>query len=112
MQIVSALAPKSYEFDSSVTFMPLPEGTQYGLLAQELAEVIPHAVTEIVDTDLESEEIVSNEFLAVNYNQLIPVLISAFQERQTELDQQQQLIAQLEEAIEAAEIQMSQISTE
>jgi len=39
----------------------------------------------------------------VNYQQLIPVLIIAFQERQAEIDQQAVLIAQLEEAISAAE---------
>lgn len=108
--IVNNLNPKSYEFDSSISYMPLPEGTQYGLLAQELAEVIPHAVTEVIDSELGSEEIVANEFLAVNYQQLIPVLISAFQDRQTQLDEQQELITQLEQAIEAAETQISQIA--
>jgi hypothetical protein len=110
MSKLEALTPKSYEFDQSFDRLRLPEGIQYGVMAQELATVIPHAVQDVEGANIDEEGTYS--FKAVNNQQLIPVLILAFQERQAELDQQQELIAQLEEAIEAAEIQMSQINAE
>lgn len=103
------LTPKTYNFDNHEGLV-LPEGNQFGLLAQELETAVPHAVRGVTAANLDQEGTYS--FKAVNYQQLIPVLISAFQERQADLDQQQELIAQLEVAIEAAEMQMSQISTE
>jgi hypothetical protein len=108
MALLDALNPKSYEFDQNFEGLVLPEGLQYGVMAQELATAMPNAVMDVVESNLDEEGTYS--FMAVNNHQLLPVLIAAFQERQAEIDQQQELIAQLEEAIEAAEIQMSQIS--
>lgn len=60
-----SLSPKSYEFDQSIATINLPVGLQYGILAQNLEEVIPFAVSEVIDSELGSEEIVANEFLVM-----------------------------------------------
>lgn len=103
LDMIDQLSPKSYNFIEESGLQNLPSGMQYGVLAQELEMVIPHAVTDATSASFTSDESEFVEFKAVNYQQLIPVLIIAFQERQAEIDQQAVLIAQLEEAISAAE---------
>lgn len=109
LSLVDALSPKSYIFKEDFSHMQLPEGTQYGLLAQNLSSVIPHAVSSIVNpADYDDAGNLINErveFDGVNYSQLIPVLIGAFQERQALIDQQEATIAELEERVAQAEAQ-------
>jgi hypothetical protein len=105
------LSPKSYEFDQSIEAINLPEGLQYGLLAQELQEVIPHAVTDVVSPRRLDDEgnvaVESMEFKAVNYNQLIPVLIAGFKE-QNQLEQSNMsAIADLQSRLNEVENKMA-----
>lgn len=51
--------------------------TNYGLIAQEVKEIIPELVKETVD---------SISFLAINYDGLIPVLIEAIKEQQNSIN--------------------------
>jgi len=80
-----SLQPKSYEFDQSIEALTLPAGMQYGLIAQDLQEVVPHAVTSATSPPRYDEEgnitAESLDFLAVNYTQLIPVLVAGFREQ-------------------------------
>ena len=64
---------------------------QMGFVAQELKEVFPELVYRIDDT--------SN--YAINYNGLIPVLVEAFKEQQTLLEEQAEKIASLEKLVGA-----------
>jgi hypothetical protein len=58
------------------SYTMLKDGKQkIGLLAQEIKEVFPELVSED-----------DNEMLAVNYQGLVPVLINALKEQQTEID--------------------------
>jgi hypothetical protein len=70
----------------------LKDGKQkIGLLAQEIKEVFPELVSED-----------DNEMLAVNYQGLVPVLINALKEQQTEIDilkNQQSEIDELKELV-------------
>jgi hypothetical protein len=82
--------------------MNLASGTQYGVLAQELQEVLPNLVTEARKPEIadpETGEIVSPgmDHLAVNYDGLIPVLIKSVQEQQAMITAQQ---AQIEALIQ------------
>lgn len=60
-------------------------GTQYGFIAQELAEVMPTAV-------MPDEE----GYLAVNYDAVIPVLVNAIQEQQSQIEALQEQIEALQ----------------
>lgn len=62
-----------------------PEGTQLGVIAQELEKVIPEAVME----DEEGSK-------AVNYSEIIPVLIEAIKAQQKEIDDLQSTVTQLQ----------------
>ena len=58
---------------------------QHGLIAQEVQEIFPKIVTEREDGTL-----------GIRYTELIPVLIKAFQEQQTEIDDLKARIEKLE----------------
>ena len=55
-----------------------------GVLAQEIKEVFPELVSED-----------DNEMLAVNYQGLVPVLINALKEQQSEIDELKEMVNQL-----------------
>jgi hypothetical protein len=107
--IINKLKPKHYEFrqDGSFAEMNLPRGKHYGLIAQELEEVLPslvkeaphppsHARPQALDTmeangqapgkatvPHESHGETTKETLkikAVNYTELIPILVKGMQE--------------------------------
>ncbi|MES2629803.1 MAG: tail fiber domain-containing protein [Bacteroidota bacterium] len=67
MEKVLKLNGKTYEFKQGVANRKFSEGTNIGLIAQEVKQILPDAVM----TDDEG-------YLAVNYIALIPVLIEAF----------------------------------
>jgi len=68
------------------------DGRHYGLIAQEVREVLP----EVVSGD-EGE----NGTLGMNYSELVPVLVKAVQDQQAEIDTQAEQIAGLEARLEA-----------
>ena len=55
-----------------------------GVLAQEIKEVFPELVSED-----------DNEMLAVNYQGLVPVLINALKEQQSEIDELKEMVQEL-----------------
>jgi hypothetical protein len=97
-EMLMSLAPKSYFFDANIDALTLPEGLQYGLIAQELELVIPHAVREVTTPERLDEEgnvlVESIDIKAVNYSQLIPLLIAGFKEQN---DTEANNMAQIEE---------------
>ena len=60
-----------------------------GVLAQEIQEVFPELVTED-----------SNEMLAVNYQGLVPVLINALKEQQSEIETYRDEVSELKEMVQ------------
>jgi hypothetical protein len=70
------------------------EGPHYGLIAQEVREVLP---------DIVSGDGSEDETLGMNYSELIPVLVNAVQEQQEEIDTQAQQIEDLEARLAALE---------
>ena len=78
------LNPVSYKWKSD------PSGdTRYGLLAQDVLEVLPEAVADkefVYDEETGERSEVDVEYLGINYSQLIPVLISAIKEQQQIID--------------------------
>jgi hypothetical protein len=104
--IINRLKPRQYEFktDSKYAFLHLPKGSQYGLVAQDVEEVLPNLVStanHIVKPESNSSIMKSNGSLnkkvdfqlkatkeksetvsikAVNYVELIPIMIKGMQE--------------------------------
>jgi hypothetical protein len=70
LNLISAIKTYDYEWKSDKTRM-------YGVIAHELAEVIPYCVTGEKDAEMMQQ---------VDYSKLVPVLVKAIQELKSELD--------------------------
>ena len=107
--LIKALKPSSYVYKTSeYKQMQLPEGNQYGLIADEVKQVFPSMVKQAIQPaqyeiheGRDTETMVADEvsFEAVNYTAMIPVLIAAMQEQQAMIEAQQMKIAELERRI-------------
>ncbi len=94
LNTILAIKPKVYEFKvGEFGEMNLPSGKHYGVIAQDLQQVIPTLVENIKYSDAQRNTI---DYLAVNYQELTPILIKAMQE-------QQEIIKKLEERIQVLE---------
>ena len=92
LEMINKLHPKSYTFRNDGWYgkMNLPTGTHIGIMAQELEKVLPEAVKEssintnyLSKTRGDGKEQGPGEnidFKAVNYVELIPVMIKGMQE--------------------------------
>lgn len=78
---VLALRPKSYYMKNDLNKI------RYGFIAQDVSEVLP----DLISGDLESEE-----FVGLDYNGIIPVLVKAIQEQQEIIKQLTNRIINLE----------------
>ena len=65
-----------------------PEGRHYGVIAQEIEKVLPEIVMEN-----EGEK-------AVSYTEIIPVLIEAMKEQQSQIEKQQEVIDEMKRMVE------------
>ena len=123
MDIIGKLQPKQYEYrqDGDYKFMHLPEGKHYGLIAQDLEQVLPTLVkdskfdpnivkdmggikqdpahpTAAPKTD-KAQPAEAIDFKAVNYTELIPIMIKGMQEQAELIKQQQQQINDLKQEV-------------
>jgi Chaperone of endosialidase/Secretion system C-terminal sorting domain len=123
MDIISKLQPKSYEYrqDGNYKLMNLPEGKHYGLIAQDVEQVLPNLVKDTkfdvtmakqsqtkpdsskaptATSTAQPAEVI--DFKAVNYTELIPIVIKGMQElneKNTEIDALKTRIDNLEELV-------------
>jgi hypothetical protein len=87
LEVVEQLRPVSYTKVSKIGDDPATGTPEYGLIAQEVQEVLPKVVNPIPgDPD---------GLLTLNYDSLIPILIDAIQTQQSQIETQQgQIVAQ------------------
>lgn len=96
--IIMQLQPKSYLFNHTIhPELVLPTGTHYGLIAQELEQIVPELVKEVnFPAQFDSTGALKSaafSFKSVNYIEVIPFLIGAIQEMNLELDSLKQLVS-------------------
>jgi hypothetical protein len=98
LALIQRLQPKSYTFDkNSYPYLTLPQGSQYGLLAQEVEQVLPQLVSTI--THPETKDTEGNalsprfEYKGVNYAGIIPLLVGAVKQQQTQIDSLENVIS-------------------
>ena len=96
--LIGSLQPKTFDFiPQQHPHLLMPQGRQWGLLAQDLQEVIPDLVERVpVPAVYDSTGAMTAEataHLAVNYNGLIPVLIAAMKEQNARIDHLEQTLA-------------------
>lgn len=126
MEIINQLHPKTYQFrnDGNYAYLNLPAGNHIGLLAQDLEKVIPEAVkdADINTVKLKTGRPVEGEkgedinFKAVNYTELIPVLIKALQEQDAKIKVLTEMVEKLSVGAKASpassEIKLNDASLE
>lgn len=119
MAIINQLKPKTYEFrnDGNYALMNLPGGMQYGLIAQDVEQVLPQLVkdskfnthtayqAEYEKAEREGKPLPKSEvieFKALDYVDLIPIMIKGMQEQQqtisdltNEVNELKQMVQQL-----------------
>jgi hypothetical protein len=126
ISIISQLHPKTYQYrqNDNYKLMKLPQGEHYGLIAQDVEKVLPNLVK---DTKFNVSDAVAQKhpynskhanqdaatnkiirFKALNYTELIPVLIKGIQEQEQSIEelkkinqQQQEQINQLKNLVES-----------
>jgi hypothetical protein len=138
ISIINKLQPKHYEFktDAQYTALHLPTGAHYGLLAQDLEQVLPNLVHEEKFTvPVKNEAVVlkpktadgkdenqyekitapekaqSIDVKAVNYTELIPIIIKAVQELSQENNKLREEVTKLNQQMAKFNIVQSSIST-
>jgi hypothetical protein len=109
MSIINQLRPKTYHYkdDGNFKLMNLPTGLRYGLIAEDVEKVLPGLVKQ-TDFEIAHDADVKNgkpseKFKALNYTELIPIIIKGMQEQQAIIDKQQQQINQQQQHIEQLE---------
>jgi hypothetical protein len=98
MDILNKLQPKTYHYkqDGSYKLMNLPTGKRYGLIAQDVEQVLPEMVKvstfevgrasslKADSNATASQPSQSIAFKALNYTELIPIIIKGMQEQEAE----------------------------
>lgn len=104
LSTIMNLKPKRYQYNQEkYGFMNLPEGEQYGFLAQDIEKLLP---TLTKDSFQPYDKPRSNTkegqglaFKAVNYVGVIPIMVSAMQEQQEIIETQNTKIKSLEDRL-------------
>ena len=115
MSIINKLQPKYYEYrqDGNYKLMNLPTGKHYGLIAQDVENVLPDLVKEtkfyvgkvLQDSGTsddhtqkpEQSEVIN--FKALNYTELIPIMVKAMQELNKEKENMQLKLGTMEKEL-------------
>ncbi len=118
MDIINQLHPKQYDFrhDGNYKLMNLPQGNHYGLIAQDVEKVLPNLVKDTKfdagkaipfkpsDSKNETEQKPKNseiiDFKALNYTELIPIMIKGMQEQEQTISQLQQQVSELKQIVQ------------
>lgn len=127
MDIINKLQPKTYNFrqDGNYKLMNLPQGKHYGLIAQDVEQVLPNIIAEaefnsarVLQPGIEippagtgnlpvTTQTVAQEkkgeiidFKTINYTELIPIIVKGMQEQQAEIEELKKQNEQLREIIE------------
>jgi hypothetical protein len=117
MDVINQLHPKSYNFDrEGHSSMRLSDGTHYGLLAQDVQNILPDAVKACVHParydSLGNETAPAIDYLAINYLDVVPFLIAGMKEQQVQIEAQQQQIDDLNAIVNSHHVSPSQNNEE
>jgi hypothetical protein len=126
IDILNKLQPKSYNYrqDGKYKEMNLPAGKHYGFIAQEVEQILPGLVKE---TTFETRPPLADEkqnggtpaptpasekitFKALNYMELIPLVVKGMQEQEEQLQQQAVMLRQQQQQIDELKTVVSRLT--
>lgn len=89
LNTVMQLNPTTYNFKGEGEYngLKLATGQHFGLIAQEVEEILPDLVKTNTHTYSENGVSKTMDYKSMNYTELIPLLIKAVQEQQQEIEQ-------------------------
>jgi Chaperone of endosialidase len=103
LEAILQLRPKQYRYVDNTPYS-LPDGVQEGFIAQELEEVLPNLVTDLVfPKSLDPDEMSTSgteTYKGINYTGLIPVLAKAIQELNDKVEEQSKEIEKLNQLLQ------------
>ncbi len=107
IDIIKKLNPVSYSFDlENHKNLNLSNGTQYGFISQEVKDLLPELTTPIVfpaKLDNDGKELSKKEeYLGLNYNGFIAIMVDALKQQQTTIENQQKQIDELKALVIAS----------
>jgi hypothetical protein len=101
LALLASLTPKHYEYVTNGTSFELPGGVHYGFLAQEVEATMPGLVKEFTAPavrDTAGVVVVPEQTVkAINYIEIIPLLVEGIQTLNATVQVQQQQITQLQQ---------------
>jgi hypothetical protein len=138
LSIINQLKPRYYEFrdDGKYAALNLPKGNHYGLLAQDVEEVLPNLVKEsphelrtvkpippmnstadgktarLALRSAQKEPTENINIKAVNYIELIPIVIKAMQEQQATIEKQNAKIEELTQLVNKLSLNPNAVPSE
>ena len=120
MKIINQLQPKTYQFrnDGNYAKLNLPTGNHMGLLAQDVEKVIPQAVkyagvnSSVLNSTIpkEGEKGEMIDFKAINYIELIPIMIKALQEQDIKIKALTEMVEKLSAETKKSPLASQQIN--
>ena len=123
LAIIGKLKPRIYQFrqDGLYKEMHLPDGQHYGLIAQDLEAVLPGLIkatrfepaldpAEMAKHQPDSKPAPAIDFKAVNYTELIPIVVKGMQEQQDQIQQLVEHIKQQDSTIRHLTQQLSELT--
>ena len=102
--ILGQITPRSYTYKTEeFPGLGLASGTHYGVMAQEIEQILPDAVKSTIGTKSFSEDGMTPEeyveFTGVYYTEFIPLLIQSHKEQEVKINQLQDQVNQLADLI-------------
>lgn len=101
LDVINSLNPVSFEFKQTGIYdrMNMPEGNRFGLIAQEVQPILPELVRPGVYPaaydSLGNETDAAIDFLTMDYESLIPIIIKGMQEQQAQINEKDSIINDL-----------------
>jgi hypothetical protein len=105
------LRPVTYNFDqSNFENLELPEGIQYGFIAQEVMPVFPELVS--ISSIAEDKEGKAQNLQGINYIQLIPILTQAIKDQYSQVNNQNERLNQQQHLLDTQSLLIAELQKE